>query len=151
MTRNPPTQPLRDEHAGLLPHINALAATARELPVLDPTARAAAVDSARAFLEGHLVPHALAEEAVLYPAWAELLAQPDAAATMIREHEAIVSRITRLAEASPDDVPTVQEILFGLHALITTHFGSEEVLVLDVLDAHPDAAAAVLEAMADHT
>lgn len=147
MTPNRPTQALRDEHAALLPRIEGLADLARRLPAMDDDARGAAIGEARDFLEGHLMPHARAEEATLYPAWADLVGYPDAAGTMIREHEAIVSRIAALGTTPAQDVETLQGILYGLHALIVTHFGIEETLVLDAFDAQPEAAERVMQAL----
>ena len=143
-----PTQALRDEHASLLPHIEALADAARRIPAMDEGERVTAIREARDFLEGHLMPHAQAEEATLYPAWSDLVGYPDAAATMIREHEAIVQRITALGTTPADDTGSLQAILFGLHALIVTHFGIEESLVLDAFDANPAAAQHVMQALA---
>lgn len=145
MDANRPTEPLREEHAHLLPHIEALGDTARRLPELDDAGRQQAIASSLEFLEGHLLPHARAEEATLYPAWARLVGDPGAADTMVREHVAIAARINALATTPAGDVPTLQGILYGLHALITTHFASEEALVLDRLDAHPEVAVGVLQ------
>jgi hypothetical protein len=67
---------------------------------------------------------------------------------MIHDHEAIVARVGRLETAEPTDVDTLQELLYGLHALITVHFGKEEDLQLPAFDAAPDVAADVLQRMA---
>lgn len=142
-----PTEPFRREHAELLEHIEHLAAAAREMPRLSEDER----DSLRArilsFLEGTLVPHARAEEDVLYPAWSELVGFADAAIPMIHDHQAIVSRIQQLANAPVSDVDRLQELLYGLHALIAVHFHKEEDLQLPVFDAHPEAARRVLDRM----
>jgi iron-sulfur cluster repair protein YtfE (RIC family) len=95
------------------------------------------VGEALSFLTETLAPHAHAEEAVLYPEWARLLGFADAAAPMVHDHEAIVARIERLGRASIDDVDTLQELLYGLFALISVHFRKEEDLQLPVFDSQP--------------
>ncbi|MBI5104767.1 MAG: hemerythrin domain-containing protein [Solirubrobacterales bacterium] len=123
---------------------------ARELPHLPPQERTDAVDRVLGFLRDTLLPHARAEEAVLYPEWAALVGAPDAAAPMVHDHEAIAERIDRLAATGREDVETLQELLYELHALILVHFGKEEDLQLPAFDAHPEVAARVLERMGEH-
>jgi hypothetical protein len=132
-----PTEPFRHEHEQLLAHIDHIAAAAREMPRLDTEQRDSERARILAFLRGTLVPHAHAEEEVLYPAWAELVGFADAAVPMIHDHEAIVARIDRLASTDVDDVDTLQELLYGLHALIGVHFRKEEDLQLPAFDAAP--------------
>jgi hemerythrin-like domain-containing protein len=132
-----PTEPFRQEHEQLRVHIEHLAAAAREMPRLDVAERAALRDRILGFLRGTLVPHAEAEEAVLYPEWSRLLGFPDAAVPMIHDHAAIVARIDRLARADVRDVDVLQELLYGLHALISVHFRKEEDLQLPAFDAAP--------------
>ena len=73
--------------------------------------REAAVATALRFLREVLLPHARAEEEVLYPEWARLVGYPDAAVPMVHDHEAIVARVEQLAATPPDDVATTQEFL----------------------------------------
>ena len=132
-----PTEPFRKEHEQLLGHIEHIAEAARELPRLSSEERAALRDRILAFLRGTLIPHAKAEEEVLYPEWSKLVGFPGAAASMIHDHEAIVARIDRLAGADVDDVDALQELLYGLYALISVHFRKEEDLQLPAFDAAP--------------
>jgi iron-sulfur cluster repair protein YtfE (RIC family) len=132
-----PTEPFREEHAALLPHVEQLRAAAREFPRLAPQARSEAIETALEFLRGTLLPHARAEEQVLYPEWARIVGYPDAAAPMVHDHEAIVARIERLSETSPEDIETVQELLYGLHALVSVHFDKEETIQLPAFDRRP--------------
>ena len=53
------------------------------------------------FLRDTLLPHASAEEEVLYPEWARLVGFAEAAVPMVHDHEAIVDRIRRLGETEP--------------------------------------------------
>ena len=147
-----PTEPFRKEHEQLLEHIEHIAAAARELPRLSDEERAALRDRILGFLRGTLIPHAKAEEEVLYPEWSKLLGFADAAAPMIHDHEAIVARIERLERVDVRDVDALQELLYGLYALISVHFRKEEDLQLPVFDAAPpEVTEAVLERMETHT
>ena len=148
---NRPTEPFRQEHVALLEHIEHIRLTAREVPRLSPDERSAVVARVLAFLQQTLLPHARAEEAVLYPEWAELVGYPDAAVPMVHDHEAIAARIERLAATAPDDVDALQELLYGLHALIVVHFHKEEDIQLPVFDAQPqDVVDRVMSRMAEH-
>ena len=146
-----PTEPFRKEHEQLLEHIEHLAAAARELPRLSDEERDTLRERIVGFLRGTLVPHAQAEEEVLYPEWSRLLGF-DAAAPMIHDHEAIVARIEQLERADIHDVDALQELLYGLYALISVHFRKEEDLQLPAFDAAPpEITEAVLERMATET
>jgi len=145
-----PTAPFREEHAHLLEHLDQLRATARELPRLEPQDRDNAVATALRFLHEVLLPHARAEEEVLYPEWARLVGYADAAVPMVHDHEAIAARVERLAAVPADDVETLQELLYGLYALIRVHFDKEEDIQLPVFDRQsPEAVAELIERM-DH-
>src|SRR5690606_4545988 len=95
--------------------------------------RAAAVASLAdivGFLRGHLVPHAAAEEAVLYPAVEDAMGAPGATATMRADHVEIVARIDRLAASAAaveqrwpdaDLARDVAHQLIGLSAILQLH------------------------------
>jgi iron-sulfur cluster repair protein YtfE (RIC family) len=144
-----PTEPFRDEHKQLHEHIEHLADAAREMPRMSETERSALRDRILDFLRGTLIPHAKAEEEVLYPEWAALVGFADAAVPMVHDHEAIVARTDRLAEADPSDVDALQELLYGLHALISVHFRKEEDLQLPAFDAAPEVTERVLARMGE--
>jgi iron-sulfur cluster repair protein YtfE (RIC family) len=132
-----PTEPFRKEHEELLSHIDHLGLAARELPGLDPAERRQVIDRVLDFLSGTLLPHAKAEEEVLYPEWAHLVGFADAAVPMTHDHEAIVARVERLERTEMDDVEMLQELLYGLQALIGVHFRKEEDIQLPAFDAAP--------------
>jgi iron-sulfur cluster repair protein YtfE (RIC family) len=142
-----PTEPFREEHVELIEHIEHLAAAAREMPRLSDEEREVLRDRVLGFLRGTLIPHAQAEEQILYPEWAKLVGFDDAAVPMVHDHEAIVARINRLADADVTDADLLQELLYGLYALISVHFRKEEDIQLPVFDAHPDVAGRVLAEM----
>ncbi|HEX6115602.1 MAG TPA: hemerythrin domain-containing protein [Solirubrobacterales bacterium] len=142
-----PTEPFRSEHAELLEHIEHLAEAARQMPRLSVDERGELRARILGFLQGTLLPHAQAEEQVLYPEWAELIGFADAAVPMVHDHEAIVARIERLEAADLGDVDALQELLYGLYALISVHFRKEEDIQLPAFDAAPEVAEQVLARM----
>ncbi len=144
-----PTEPFRREHAELREHIEHLAQAAREMPRLSDDERSALRDRILDFLRGTLVPHAKAEEEILYPEWASLVGYADAMIPMVHDHEAIVARIESLAEVDTREVDTLQELLYSLHALITVHFRKEEDIQLPAFDAAPEVAERVLARMGE--
>lgn len=145
-----PTEPLRAEHRDLWPHLRALPALAAGLADWDAGLPARLRDAV-AFLRGHLVPHAQAEEAVLYPAYERVTGAPGATATMVSDHREIVRRIEELERFAADAGPAapgaarVEELraaLYGLDAILALHFAKEEEDLLPALDEHLDEEAA---------
>ena len=137
------TEPLRHEHADLLPHLAELDAVAASLGSWEPdTGRR--LQGIVEFLRGHLVPHARAEEAALYPAVERAMGAPGATDTMKADHVEIVGRIERLADsvtavgAGPASAAQAEQLraqLYGLSAILHLHFHKEEDVLLAVLDA----------------
>lgn len=119
------------------------------MPRLSDDERSALRDRILDFLRGTLVPHAKAEEEILYPEWASLVGYADAMIPMVHDHEAIVARIESLAEVDTREVDTLQELLYSLHALITVHFRKEEDIQLPAFDAAPEVAERVLARMGE--
>lgn len=132
-----PTAPLRAEHQDLLVHIEHIREAAREVPRLSPDERSPLIEQILGFLRGTLLPHAEGEEKFLYPEIAQLLGHVDATAPMIHDHVAIRTLADRLADTEASDVVSLQELLYGLHALITVHFQKEEEIYLPLLDSQP--------------
>jgi hemerythrin len=139
-----PTEPFRHEHSELLEHIEHLSQAAREMPQLSDDERDALRDRVLEFLRGTLLPHAAAEEEILYPEWAALVGFADAAIPMIHDHEAIGAWVDRLEAADAGDVDALQRALYGLYALISVHFAKEEEIQMVAFDAAPEAAERVL-------
>lgn len=146
-----PTEPLRAEHRELLPHLRTLDTAVDGLDRWTREEAVASLSDIVQFLRSHLVPHADAEERVLYPAVEKAMAAPGATATMKADHAAIVVRIDRLATTVEavrqrwPDVSLARDLarqLIGLGAILQLHFSKEEDVLLPVLDANLDAAAA---------
>jgi iron-sulfur cluster repair protein YtfE (RIC family) len=146
------TQPLRDEHRELLPELEILleAARAADSPAL-PALLAGTIE----FLRGHLIPHAQAEEAALYPVVARLMGAPAATATMSRDHVEVVRLTGQLTElqarwtGSAAAAFEARRLLLGLYALLQVHFAKEEEIYLPLLDEKlpADEASAMFTAM----
>jgi hemerythrin-like domain-containing protein len=140
-------QPLRDEHEELRPHIEAVrdvADAVGSVPVEELRPRVAEVS---AFLRDHLIPHAKAEEAVLYPEVELAMAAPRATAAMSRDHVEVAALTAELAEierrldAEADTAAwraDARRVLYGLYALVGLHFTEEEELYVPVLEASLD-------------
>ncbi len=107
-----------------------LRAAARVLPDLDAPARLALLADIVAFLQERVEPHTHVDEQVLYPRAAARLGSPLATAAMAYDHLAIRAWIAKLAEADEADVATLQELLYGLDALIRVHLWKEDELML---------------------
>lgn len=136
-----PTEPLRLEHRELLPRIDAIRDLADAVGTAGDQELRSAGSSAHAFLAHHLVPHARAEEAVLYPAVEAAMGAPGATDTMHREHIEVVKLIDDLARELADRAPIdadrarrLRTLLYGLHAIVALHFAKEEELYLEILD-----------------
>jgi hemerythrin-like domain-containing protein len=149
MTR--PTQPLRDEHQELLPHIEHLRQLADAVGETPPAALVQNVAAVHDFLAHHLIPHAHAEDRALYPVVARLLGAPEATATMSRDHVEVGSLTAELAElrgrlaggaADGGTAKALRRVLYGLYALVKVHFAKEEEIYLPLLDARLSAAEA---------
>ncbi len=153
-----PTEPLREEHRGLLPHVEALRAVADTVGEIPVEALRRDVGAVYEFLMDHLIPHAVAEDRALYPVVGKLLRAPAATATMSRDHVE-VGRLTHelavlrqhLAGGALGYAQTqaLRRVLYGLYALVKVHFAKEEEIYLPLLDERlaPAEARAMFEAM----
>ena len=132
------TQPLRDEHKELIPHIEQILEVANSIPDASLEQIRDGVKDVYDFLAYHLIPHAQAEEAALYPTVQKALGSPDATRTMSRDHVEVGRYTEELAElrqqVSPRNFKALQRVLYGLYALVKVHFAKEEEVYLPILD-----------------
>jgi iron-sulfur cluster repair protein YtfE (RIC family) len=135
---------LRDEHAHLAPHIDALRVAADAIGRAEAAELRALVDASYDFLAHHLIPHADAEERGLYPAVQQAVGAAQVTATMARDHvevhrltDELASYRQQLASASTIDdalANGLRSVLYGLHHLVRVHFAKEEEVYLPILD-----------------
>ncbi len=141
MTR--PTEPLREEHKGLLPHIEELREAADVIGEAPREVEKQKLEDSYRFLSRHLRPHAEAEEKVLYPKVEHLMGSSEATETMKRDHKEIIGLTQELGsllketESGRDPLrdKALRRILYGLHVLVGVHFAKEEEVYLPLLDA----------------
>ena len=129
------TQAIHLEHEHLGEHVEHIRLAAQEVPRLSTDERTQLIERILDFLRGELLPHASAEEVGLYVDVGTLLGNPDATATMTYDHRAIGERIEELAEVDARDTDRVQELLYGLFALIEVHVRKEEELYFPLVGA----------------
>lgn len=150
------TAPLREEHRELLPHVETLKRAADAAGSAPAGEFFALVDSALAFLTGHLIPHATAEEQALYPVVCRVMGAAEATNTMSLEHVEVGKMTEELQHVRENldpeneaDLRAVRRILYGLYTLVRVHFAEEEEVYLPLLDARlsPEEAHAMFEAM----
>ena len=111
-----------------------LRSAARRMPELAASERFALLADIVAFLQEKVEPHTRVDEQVLYPQAAARMGSPLATAAMAYDHLAIRAWIAKLAEADDEDVATLQELLYGLDALIRVHLWKEDELMVSPLD-----------------
>jgi iron-sulfur cluster repair protein YtfE (RIC family) len=124
---------LRAEHDATLPLIERIRSVADELSTDDCD-----LEPVRALLgrlEGELLPHERADEALLVPLVDRAMGSTDATAAMSRTHAEIehqVSRLSRLLQAldrdpaGQEDVIELRRLLYGLYAVLRLHNAQEE-------------------------
>ncbi len=133
----------RAEHRELLVAVDRVRSLADRLDALAPAEALAQARAVHRFLAERLLPHEEAEDALLYPAVAELVGGDDPTATMSRGH-AEIAHLTRLlerllADLGPDgpdaeDLPDLRRVLYGLHAILRLHFAQEDEAYLPLFE-----------------
>ena len=129
------TQPLRDEHHELLPHIEFIKETADKAGISPHEELKKSLDEVYEFLTKHLLIHAKAEEKVLYPIIGKLMGAADATKTMSRDHieiERLIEELNHIRQS--EDLKELRRVLYGLYALIKVHFAKEEEIYLPLID-----------------
>lgn len=150
--------PLRAEHRELLPHVEELRVAAEAVGTAPPERVVALVGHCVSFLADHLIPHAQAEEAALYPVVERVMGAPRATATMSRDHQEVgrlaaelQELLARLAAGTADGrvAADLRRVLYGLYTLVKVHFAKEEEVYVPLLEERldPDEAEAMFTAM----
>jgi hypothetical protein len=131
------TTPLREEHERLRAELRHIRVAARELPDLSPDERALLVARILDFLRGTLLPHTAAEERGLYLEVGRVLGDPRVTDTMAYDHQAIERMTDALATTPVQWTEQLQELLYGVAALIWVHFEKEERIYLELVEDQP--------------
>jgi iron-sulfur cluster repair protein YtfE (RIC family) len=137
------TEHLRREHGELLPHIKQLRLVANSIGTAPVDDVRRGIEEIHQFLEQHLIPHAGAEDRVLYPAVGRVLGSPLATATMSRDHVAVRELTEELGEfllqIDGPQLPQIlmaelRRVLYGLYTLLWVHFAKEQEIYFPILD-----------------
>lgn len=124
---------LHEEHLELLEHVGAIRTLARDTPSLDADGRGRRLEHVLRFLRGRLMPHAQAEENGLYRGVASVLGDPRSIAPMLADHKHIREYVEQLDGLDVEDTARMQELLYGVYALIIAHFRKEEELYIPLV------------------
>ena len=140
------TQPLRDEHKELIPHIDGLAAAGDAIGVSSLAEQQEKVHASYVFLTESLIPHAVAEDKVLYAKVDALIGtngKTHATDTMRRDHQEVGTLTDELGKlggklekgdlAAPDQ-HEMRRVLYSLNGIVGLHFAKEEEVYLPLLD-----------------
>lgn len=136
-----PTDPIREEHRQLEPHLDHVDKAAALVTEWDLARARRSLPPLVAFLRNDLIPHARIEEEVLYPA-IDGITGAATTATMVVDHVVIGERIEALAssvDSALDDwgergAADISRQLTALAAIIGLHFRKEEEVLLPIID-----------------
>jgi len=124
------TETFRKAHSELSEQTEAIRLAAARLPELTLEERNETLDELLEFLHGEVEPHTRYDERYLYPEVAARLGAPLATASMNYDHVAIRQWIAALEITDRSDVTKLQELLYGLDAIIRVHIWKENELYL---------------------
>lgn len=131
------------EHRSLFPGINALRKVADDSTYQTREQLVAGLVECDRFLQRDLLPHAGAEDEVMYPAVDRALGAPGATLTMSIDHREIERLSRELGMLIPNEgsaggdpawAGNVRRVLYSLHAILNVHMAKEEEIYLPVLD-----------------
>ncbi|MFI8093026.1 hemerythrin domain-containing protein [Streptomyces sp. NPDC086080] len=160
MTGSRVTEPLRAEHKTLLPHIEALADAGDAIGTAPAEEQREKVHASYTFLTKQLIPHAVAEDKVLYVKVDSLIGgnggnggnvSTKAADTMRRDHVEVGTLTDELGELgeklhegklTPAEQQELRRVLYSLNGIVGLHFAKEEEVFLPLLDQKLNAAQA---------
>jgi iron-sulfur cluster repair protein YtfE (RIC family) len=131
------TQPIRDDHRHLLEGIESLKDAGDLIGEVAFEIARKETEEVLHFLRDQLIPHARAEEAILYPVVGRLMGASGTTRTMTRDHLEISVLTGKLERAVEErDLQMMRRLLYGLYHLVSLHFLKEEEIYLPLLDQH---------------
>lgn len=128
------TDRFREAHHQIREQTAELRLAAASFPALTDDEREETRTRILHYLHECVDPHTKLDELVLYPEVAERLGDPLVAASMNYDHLAIRHWIELIAAADLTDTAEVQQLLYGLDALIRVHLWKENELFLASLE-----------------
>jgi hypothetical protein len=128
------TAGFREAHHELLDQTVELRLAAERVPELANEEREEARARIVSYLRERVAPHTKLDELLLYPEVATRLGDPLVAASMNYDHLAIRHWIERIATVDITDTALLQQLLYGLDALIRVHLWKEDELFLAPLE-----------------
>lgn len=136
--------PLHREHRKVLPYIEALRSAADCVGEAPLEVVVDAVDASYRFVTRTLIPHAAAEDEVLYPHVARAMGSPMATATMRRDHVEVQHLAEELGELrwrlhrtdvlAVELAQSLRRVLYSLYAIVSVHFAKEEEIYSPMLE-----------------
>ncbi len=140
------TEPLREEHKELVPHIAAMATAGDSIGSAPQADQVKQVHASYEFLTKQLIPHAVAEDEVLYAEVNRLVGSngsTDATDTMVRDHTEVGTLTEQLGKLggrlekgkiSTAEEQDLRQVLYTLNGVVGLHFAKEEEVYLPLLD-----------------
>jgi hypothetical protein len=127
-----PGRDFRYEHEQIVRDAEWMRLMASRVPSLSIEERRALVAQAVAVLR-RIGIHVAAEERLFYPVLARLLGTPRIGDAMTADHRYVHARTQYLAGTDPASTAALQAILYGLHAVITTHVQKEDEILMPLV------------------
>ena len=128
------TKGLREAHPELGEQSAQLRLAAERFPALGTEEREEMRSRILSYLRERVEPHTKLDELLLYPEVATRLGDPLVAASMNYDHIAIRHWIELIATADVTDAVHLQQLLYGLDALIRVHLWKDNELFLASLE-----------------
>jgi Hemerythrin HHE cation binding domain len=128
------TAGFREAHHELRDQTAELRLAAERVPELTNDEREEARARIVAYLRERVAPHSKLDELLLYPDVATRLGDPLVAVSMNYDHLAIRHWIERIATVDITDTALLQQLLYGLDALVRVHLWKEDELFLARLE-----------------
>ncbi|MGE0057272.1 MAG: hemerythrin domain-containing protein [Dehalococcoidia bacterium] len=135
---------LKTEHRELRDRIDQLKQTADLIDLASVEVVIVELEEAEQFLNHHILPHARAEEEVLYRAYDQVANSPWATDTMKRDHAEVLKLTQQLTalrlQLFTDPLTTEQKqelrrIIYGLYTVLRLHLRHEEEIILPRIEA----------------
>lgn len=134
---------LREEHQQQVTRLEGLRGVADSIGSTPRESLREEVGQAYHFLTQQLLPHAQAEEQIVYPVVGRLLGVQETTATMTRDHLEVLQFTEELeaqwlhlyyAPLNGSDEQALRRILYSLYAILKLHLAKEEELYLPLLE-----------------